>query len=105
MSCLQPPQHSNEVKVAFPAKHVLLLTLNRPKQLNAMTPRMSEDLKNLLDWFENEPSLWCALWRSNLRYIFHKKSRVTIVTGEGRIFCAGADLKGYVWRITFYAII
>ena len=58
MTCLQPPQHSNEVQVAFPAEHVLLLTFNRPKQLNAMTPRMSEDLKNLLNWFEDEPSLW-----------------------------------------------
>ncbi|KIM35608.1 hypothetical protein M413DRAFT_449653 [Hebeloma cylindrosporum] len=78
MSRLQPPQHSSEVKVAFPAEHVLLLTFNRPKQLNAMTPRMSEDLKVLLDWFEDEPDLW-----------------VVIVTGEGRIFCAGADLKAW----------
>ena len=58
MTRLQPPQHSNEVKVAFPAERVLLLTFNRPKQLNAMTPRMSEDLKKLFNWFENEPSLW-----------------------------------------------
>ena len=104
MSRLQPPQHSNEVKVAFPAEHVLLLTLNRPKQLNAMTPRMSEDLKTLLDWFEDEPSLWyvyliphCGL----LDIVLFFRSRVVIVTGEGRIFCAGADLKAYVWSIPF----
>ncbi|GLB45943.1 putative enoyl-CoA hydratase isomerase family protein [Lyophyllum shimeji] len=75
---LKPPAHSEELKVEFPAEHVLLLTLNRPKSLNAMTPRMGEDLRNVLDWFETEPHLW-----------------VVIVTGAGRIFCAGADLKAW----------
>ncbi|KAF8167219.1 enoyl-CoA hydratase [Crassisporium funariophilum] len=75
MQHLQPPQHSSELKVALPAEHVLLLTFNRPKSLNAMTPTMADDLKALLDWFEDEPELW-----------------VVIVTGEGRTFCAGADL-------------
>jgi hypothetical protein len=105
MSRLQPPQHSNEIKVAFPAEHVLLLTFNRPKQLNAMTPRMSEDLKTLLDWFEDEPSLWhvfySTLWSRLLIIVLFFPSRVVIVTGEGRIFCAGADLKAYVWSIAF----
>ena len=55
---LQSPKHSAEIKVEFPARHVLLLTLNRPKALNAMTPQMSDDLKRLLDWFEDEPELW-----------------------------------------------
>ncbi|KAJ3502146.1 hypothetical protein NLJ89_g9018 [Agrocybe chaxingu] len=75
---LTPPEHSSEVKVAFPAPHVLLLTLNRPKSLNAMTPTMTEDMTRLLDWFEEEPELW-----------------VVIITGEGRIFCAGADLLAW----------
>lgn len=73
-----PPQHSNELLVSFPSNHVLQLTLNRPKSLNAMTPQMSDDLKKVLDWFEDEPSLW-----------------VVIVTGAGRAFCAGADLKAW----------
>lgn len=55
---LVPPPHSNELKVTFPEDHVLLLTLNRPKSLNAMTPQMTEDLKRVLDWFEEEPELW-----------------------------------------------
>jgi len=55
-----------------------MLTLNRPKHLNAMTPQMERDIKMVLDWFDNEPSLW-----------------VSIVTGEGRAFCAGADLKAW----------
>ncbi|RDB15694.1 Enoyl-CoA-hydratase [Hypsizygus marmoreus] len=73
-----PPAHSEEINVAFPANHVLLLTLNRPKSLNAMTPRMTADLERILDWFETESQLW-----------------VVIVTGAGRIFCAGADLKAW----------
>lgn len=43
-----------------------------------MTPQMTNDLKNVLDWFEEEPQLWVA-----------------IVTGAGRLFCAGADLKAW----------
>ncbi|KAG5634663.1 hypothetical protein H0H81_001212, partial [Sphagnurus paluster] len=58
---LTPPPYSEELKVEFPAEHVLLLTFNRPKSLNAMTPRMTEELRNVLDWFEVEPQLWCFL--------------------------------------------
>jgi len=76
MTTLTLPPHSDEVKVSFPTERVLLLTLNRPQTLNAMTPQMEKDIKAVLNWFESEPSLW-----------------VSIVTGEGRAFCAGADLK------------
>ena len=55
---LQLPSHSNEIIVSFPQEHVMLLTLNRPKSLNAITPTMTSDIKNLLDWFDDEPSLW-----------------------------------------------
>ncbi|KAI8981161.1 enoyl-CoA hydratase/carnithine racemase [Trametes punicea] len=72
---VRPPQHSNEIKVSFPQEHVMLLTFNRPKSLNAVTPTMTEDIKRVMDWFDEEPSLW-----------------VVIITGEGRAFCAGADL-------------
>ncbi|KAH7886438.1 ClpP/crotonase-like domain-containing protein [Phlebopus sp. FC_14] len=71
-----PPSHSDELKVGFPQDHVLLLTLNRPHHLNAITPRLSADIAAVLKWFDEEPSLW-----------------VVVVTGEGRVFCAGADLK------------
>lgn len=73
-----PPKHSDQIKVSFPVNHVLLLTFNRPESLNAMTPQMTADVKGLLDWFEDEPQLW-----------------VVIVTGAGRMFCAGADLKAW----------
>ncbi|KAI0690750.1 enoyl-CoA hydratase/carnithine racemase [Cytidiella melzeri] len=74
----QAPPHTNEIKVSFPVEHVLLITFNRPKSLNAMTPEMDDSIGKVLDWFDNEPSLW-----------------VVIVTGEGRAFCAGADLLAW----------
>ncbi|KAF9562284.1 ClpP/crotonase [Agrocybe pediades] len=75
---VQIPGHSEELKVSVAAPHVLLVTFNRPKSLNAMTPRMLQDMQTVLDWFEREPELW-----------------VVIVTGAGRVFCAGADLKAW----------
>ena len=56
-----PPPHSEEIQVVFPREHVMILAFNRPKALNAMTPTMAEDIKRILDWFDEEPSLWCVL--------------------------------------------
>lgn len=36
----------------------MLLTLNRPKSLNAMSPQLGRDLHDVLNWFDEEPSLW-----------------------------------------------
>ena len=55
-----PPPHSEEIQVVFPREHVMILAFNRPKALNAMTPTMAEDIKRILDWFDEEPSLWCV---------------------------------------------
>ena len=52
------PPHSDEIKVSFPGEHVLLLTLNRPRSLNAVTPTLNNDLTSVLRWFDDEPSLW-----------------------------------------------
>lgn len=52
--------------------------MNRPEALNAMTDGMEGDLRKMLDWFEEENSLWCV-----------------VVTGTGRAFCAGQDLKDW----------
>jgi enoyl-CoA hydratase/carnithine racemase len=52
------PVHSDNVKHSFPTEHVLLLTMNRPKSLNAMDDSMERDLGVLLDWFERESTLW-----------------------------------------------
>jgi len=72
---------SNQTKISFPSQHVLLVSFNRPEALNAMTPDMEGDITRLMSWFDNEPELW-----------------VVIITGNGRIFCAGADLKAWATR-------
>jgi enoyl-CoA hydratase len=61
-----------------PSPHVRLLRLNRPDQLNAMTAELCEALHEHLSLI--------ALERS---------CRAVILTGAGRGFCAGVDLRGY----------
>ena len=57
--------------------HVAILTLNRPRVMNALNFPMLRALKGKLD----------AYW-------FEKEVRVILVTGAGeKAFCAGADLK------------
>jgi enoyl-CoA hydratase/carnithine racemase len=58
------------------ADGVLTITLNRPDRLNAFTPTM---LRELLDAFDRSDA--------------DDDVRAVIVTGEGRAFCAGADLE------------
>jgi len=64
--------------VEEPAPHVRRLTLNRPDQLNAMNAELCEAL------------------HAQLRAITAERSvRAVILTGAGRGFCAGVDLRGY----------
>ncbi|OAA35957.1 enoyl-CoA hydratase/carnithine racemase [Metarhizium rileyi] len=71
-----PPPSVPHVALSFPRFHILLVTLNRPKQLNAMPRSLHAQLDALWKWYDAEPALRCA-----------------VVTGRGRAFCAGADLK------------
>ena len=54
------------------------LTLNRPGQLNALSTQVLRDLTAAAQWFDEQQDV-----------------RVVIVGGEGRVFCAGADLSGF----------
>ncbi|KAJ4420529.1 hypothetical protein N0V82_004302 [Gnomoniopsis sp. IMI 355080] len=75
-----PPTVPNTL-VTFPTPQILLVTLNRPKQLNAI-PTTSHPLFDALwRWYDAQPPLRCA-----------------ILTGTGRAFCAGADLKQWSVR-------
>jgi len=56
---------------------VLTLTLNRPEARNAMSDAMNEALGKTLAWAELERSV-----------------RVVVLTGAGKGFCAGGDVKG-----------
>jgi enoyl-CoA hydratase len=53
-----------------------LITLNRPARLNALSLDLLDDLHHLYDELEASPAV-----------------RVVILTGAGRGFCSGADLK------------
>jgi enoyl-CoA hydratase len=59
-------------------RHVRVLTLNRPEQLNAMTSELCEALHDALHEIARERSC-----------------RAVVITGAGRGFCAGLDLHGY----------
>ena len=58
------------------ADNVLTITLNRPDRLNAFTPTMMRELIAAFDASDADDDV-----------------RAVIVTGEGRGFCAGADLQ------------
>jgi len=61
-----------------PADGIVQLTLNRPSSLNAMTAEMVQSLHEHLAAIAFDPV-----------------ARVVILTGSGRGFCAGLDLRGY----------
>ncbi len=66
------------VLVEEPAPHVVQLALNRPEQLNAMTAELCE-----------------ALHVELRRIATERTCRAVILTGAGRGFCAGVDLRGF----------
>lgn len=59
-------------------KHLGIITLNRPKSLNAMNADLVEEFHRALDIFVEDEDI-----------------HVIILTGAGRAFCAGGDL-GYL---------
>ena len=56
--------------------HIAYITLNRPERMNAANLQLIRDLVQAKREFEDDPDLWVA-----------------ILTGAGRAFCAGADLR------------
>ena len=56
--------------------HVVTLTLNRPERMNAISGAMLESLSSYLIEADADPD-----------------ARVVLLTGAGRGFCAGLDLK------------
>jgi enoyl-CoA hydratase/carnithine racemase len=55
---------------------VAVIRLNRPERLNAMSPAMSDELVDAFRRFNADDNAWVA-----------------ILTGTGRAFCAGRDMK------------
>ncbi len=60
----------------FPDGHYAVFTMDRPDRLNAQGAAMRQELREALDEFAADPEM-----------------RAGIVTGAGRAFSAGADLK------------
>jgi enoyl-CoA hydratase/carnithine racemase len=56
--------------------NVLTITLHRPERLNAFTDRMADELIDAFDRVDTDDEV-----------------RAVVLTGEGRAFCAGADLS------------
>jgi enoyl-CoA hydratase/carnithine racemase len=65
------------IKIEQPQEHTVLLTLNRPEVVNAMNTQMGLDLLDAFDGFCAAPNA----------------QRCIVVTGAGRVFCGGGDLK------------
>jgi enoyl-CoA hydratase len=55
---------------------VALITLNRPKALNALNAQLIDELNHALDGFERDPGIGCI-----------------VLTGSSKAFAAGADIK------------
>jgi enoyl-CoA hydratase len=64
-------------------EHIVLITIDRPEAKNACDLYHFRDLANAWRQFKDDPEAWVA-----------------IITGVGRNFMAGADLKTYIPQIT-----
>jgi enoyl-CoA hydratase/carnithine racemase len=68
----------SQVLVDRIAPQIVRITLNRPERLNALDHAMTRELLGVLEQVRVDPVC-----------------RVVVLTGAGRGFCAGLDLKGY----------
>jgi len=69
---------TNLVLVDHPQPHTAVVTLNRPERLNAMSIELVIELEDRLQEVAADNDTW-----------------VVILTGAGRAFCSGLDLKDY----------
>lgn len=67
-----------EVEITQPREGITQITLNRPTKLNAMTSDLVEQLHKAFSDIGQD-----------------RDTRVVVLTGAGRGFCAGLDLGGY----------
>lgn len=76
LQSLPPVSAKSAYLLSYPAPHVLLVTINRPKHMNSLGNAAHWEGDAIFRWFDREPSL-----------------RVAVVTGAGsKAFCAGQDL-------------
>lgn len=68
---------SSQTVLCEQKEHIAFVTLDRPKQMNTLGAETVEELLALFSRLKRESGVWGV-----------------IVTGNGRAFCAGADLSG-----------
>jgi enoyl-CoA hydratase/carnithine racemase len=59
-----------------------IIRLNRPSKLNAWTSQMGDEIRDQIGRWNDDPGIGAI-----------------VLTGEGRAFCAGADIGGFAQRI------
>lgn len=69
-------QKFTHLEISIKNSHQLWITLNNPDQMNAITTPMIESLTGVLKYAD-----------------FDKSIRVIVLTGAGKSFCAGGDIK------------
>jgi enoyl-CoA hydratase/carnithine racemase len=57
------------------SEKIATITLNRPDRMNAWTPIMEHDVRHAMEAAAGDDNV-----------------RVIVLTGAGRVFCAGADM-------------
>ena len=72
-----------QVLLSVDGHHIATVTLNRPEQRNPLSATMLRDLAAALRWCRDEAEV-----------------RVVVLTGAGRVFCAGADLSSFDGEMT-----
>lgn len=77
----------DDLLVSTPQSHVRLITLNRPKQLNALSASVLREIAETLRLIAAEPEV-----------------RVAVITGGDRVFGAGADLNEMAERDALSAL-
>ena len=58
------------------ANHIATITLNRPEALNAISDKMRTELREAIDYINNNHDV-----------------RIVVITGAGKAFCAGGDIN------------
>ena len=67
---------SDSVALVDVVDHTMVLTLNRPEAMNAVNAALAQAIADAVERAKDDPDVW-----------------VLVITGTGRSFCAGADLK------------
>ena len=69
---------------------VVRLTLNRPEKFNALNVEMIQEIISVLEWTSER-----SAGRQNALHDVHGQAylRVLVLSGNGRHFCAGADIN------------